>query len=96
MNGAALPKGSLALAAFLDNLLRDTGLLQEFFPEGVPPGLEFVHGVGCSKCEETGYRGRMAIFEFSVGSSPQLILRCMLLKNRHPAPRTRDPKGRLL
>jgi hypothetical protein len=25
VNGAALPKGGLALAAFLDNLLRDTG-----------------------------------------------------------------------
>ncbi len=29
-------------------------------------GLEFVHGVGCPRCNQTGYRGRIGLFELFV------------------------------
>lgn len=32
-------------------------------PGGVPEGIQFVHGKGCSKCNQTGYRGRIAVHE---------------------------------
>ncbi len=30
----------------------------------VPPGFTFVHGTGCEECMNTGYRGRIGLFEF--------------------------------
>ena len=39
-------------------------VLEEFFPSGVPHGLEFGRGIGCAACENTGFKGRLPIFEF--------------------------------
>jgi len=40
-------------------------LTTQFYPTGrVPEKARFRKGTGCVSCDDTGYRGRMAIFEF--------------------------------
>jgi type II secretory ATPase GspE/PulE/Tfp pilus assembly ATPase PilB-like protein len=39
-----------------------SGLLETAF-EMVPDDLRWYHGVGCSKCHQTGYRRRLAVVE---------------------------------
>jgi type IV pilus assembly protein PilB len=44
---------------------------------GVPDDVKFYRGKGCAKCESTGYRGRLGIFEFLV---PSEEVRNLILK----------------
>ncbi len=39
-------------------------VLREFYGDAPPPGIRFLAGVGCTLCNDTGYLGRMPIFEF--------------------------------
>lgn len=39
-------------------------LLRDFYPRGVPEGVEFARGLGCEACRHKGYRGRVGIYEF--------------------------------
>jgi type IV pilus assembly protein PilB len=39
-------------------------LLHDFYPRGVPEGLEFVRGLGCEACRHKGFRGRVGLYEF--------------------------------
>ena len=52
----------------------EAGLLAEFFPEGVPGGLHFVRGTGCSSCDHSGYSGRLALVEFWAPTEEERIL----------------------
>ena len=44
---------------------------------GVPDDVKFYHGKGCAKCDTTGYKGRIGIFEFLV---PSEEVRNLILK----------------
>jgi len=44
---------------------------------GIPPDVKFYKGRGCNKCETTGYKGRLGIFEFLV---PSEEVRNLILK----------------
>ena len=48
-----------------------------------PDGAEFFKGKGCEKCEHTGYRGRVGIFEFLV---PNEKIRDLILKGEGADP----------
>ena len=49
--------------------------MQDFFPRGVPPGVEFVRGLGCDACRLKGYRGRVGLYEFwEVGAQTRRII----------------------
>jgi type II secretory ATPase GspE/PulE/Tfp pilus assembly ATPase PilB-like protein len=48
-------------------------LLREFFAVE-PAGMQFYHGVGCSACNHTGYRGRTSIAELWTPSQQDVIL----------------------
>lgn len=54
------------------------GVRRDVFDPSVlkKPGLKFVRAVGCAKCGDTGYRGRIGVFEiFAVeGTMEQLVL----------------------
>lgn len=39
-------------------------------PDGAPPGLIFYQGTGCQQCGQTGYRGRIGIYEWLQISEP--------------------------
>ena len=52
----------------------DPGLRKEL---GIPSDVKFFHGKGCNKCDTTGYRGRIGIFEFLV---PSEEVRNLILK----------------
>jgi len=69
--------------------------LRIFFPEGVPAGMKFYHGVGCTKCEGLGHVGRVALTEFwfvddvgrkliSRGADEDAIMKETLGKNLFP------------
>jgi len=42
----------------------DRRLVGDFYPRGVPPGVQFVRGMGCEACRLKGYRGRVGLYEF--------------------------------
>ena len=44
-----------------------------------PPGMKFYRGTGCDACRQTGYQGRMAIYEICVVTEP---LRRMIMQKR--------------
>ena len=52
----------------------DPGLRRDL---GIPSDVKFFHGKGCNKCDTTGYRGRVGIFEFLV---PSEEVRNLILK----------------
>ncbi|MBU0674281.1 MAG: Flp pilus assembly complex ATPase component TadA [Proteobacteria bacterium] len=49
-------------------------LIAEFFPEGPPEGIKFVHGTGCSSCDHTGFAGRLALVEFWAPDEEERVL----------------------
>ncbi len=48
----------------LERYTPDERLLRDFYPEGVPRDIVFVHGLGCEACRFKGYRGRVGLYEF--------------------------------
>lgn len=44
---------------------------------GLPPEMVFYHGKGCSRCDNSGYKGRLGIYEFLV---PNEAVRSLILK----------------
>jgi type IV pilus assembly protein PilB len=48
-------------------------LINEFFPAR-PKGMRFYKGVGCERCNQSGYRGRMSVAELWVPSDEDVIL----------------------
>lgn len=49
-------------------------LLDYFYPTGVPKGLEFYHSSGCSNCNYSGHKGRVAVIEFWITDSDSKAL----------------------
>jgi type II secretory ATPase GspE/PulE/Tfp pilus assembly ATPase PilB-like protein len=43
--------------------LPDAALVRELYPAGPPANAQFARGAGCSRCRDTGYRGRIAVVE---------------------------------
>lgn len=48
-------------------------LVDEIFPAGVPPDMQFFKGTGCEHCRGTGCYGRIAAIEY-LPASPELRL----------------------
>jgi type II secretory ATPase GspE/PulE/Tfp pilus assembly ATPase PilB-like protein len=52
----------------------DPKILRDWFGSSAPPKVEWVHGRGCSACNDTGFSGRIAVNELWVPSPEEGIL----------------------
>jgi type IV pilus assembly protein PilB len=66
----------------------DFTLLERTFPMSFPPDTVFYSGAGCPKCRQTGYRGRLGLFEvmsFTPMVKEQVLQNASITKLREAA-----------